>query len=352
MLTPKNELQMLFNKENTGTNELKSLIGFLYASNEFSNIEMDITLAEEDIIKLIGKPVYTLANNHYNDLDESSGSGSASGSSSGSSGSITSDLLDKLVAHIQLPVALFAYKSFCENRDISHEDSGRKVKIDEDNEKLPWEWMINRDDAAILRKAHRATDRLISFLEDNEDSISAWKNSDSQKSARECFIQNASEFNEVFPIDESRQFYLRILPFMKAVERNDIKPCFDVDEYNLIKEAIKDGDTSEYSDYIEIAKQAIAPLTMSMAIKRLALTLIPEGVIQYYVSGTETAKAQSIPKIELINNISKTFEKDGNRYLLRLQELISKNAAEEAGEDFEDQDIIPDNDEDNNYFRT
>ena len=52
---------MLFNKNENGQAELKELLGFLYAGDEFANIKTDIELAEETIIEYIGQPVYDRA---------------------------------------------------------------------------------------------------------------------------------------------------------------------------------------------------------------------------------------------------------------------------------------------------
>jgi len=138
---------MLFNKNSLGTAELKVRIGFLYASNEFDNIKTDIEIAEEEIIELIGQAVYDRANAHY-----------ISASYEKTTPSTAELLNDNLVHHIQLPVALFAYIEFSANRDVSHEDTGRKIKIDSLTEKIPWDWLLERDDASVLRKAHKTTD--------------------------------------------------------------------------------------------------------------------------------------------------------------------------------------------------
>lgn len=113
----------------------------------------------------------------------------------------------ELIRRFQLPIALNAYLSWSRNQDVSHEEDGRKVKIDKESESLPWQWMLDRDDAGIRDKAGKAVDRLIAFLDKNVESIVEWKESAQRKDMRSLFVSNAAEFDNVIPIDRSRYFF-------------------------------------------------------------------------------------------------------------------------------------------------
>ena len=54
----------------------------------------------------------------------------------------------ELVAAVRLPVACLALMRYAKLSSVSHESTGRKVKID-DNERSPYEWQIDRDDRAM-----------------------------------------------------------------------------------------------------------------------------------------------------------------------------------------------------------
>jgi len=336
---------MLFNKDGNGNEELKAVIGWVYKSNDFANIEMDIELAQEELIKIIGQNVFDIADNYYNDID-GSGSGSVSGSEP------TVELKIKLLQHIRLPNAILAYLAYADNADLSHEDAGRKVKINKDSESLPWEWMVDRDNASLLRKADKATDRLISFLEKNQDNILAWKNSTSQKLARASFIKSAEAFDKIFPIAQSRTFFLKILPFMNIIERQRIKAVLTSVDYAALKAADIAGTlTAAQLELTEKIQLAIAPLTMSLAVRRLSLQVIPEGVIQNYISEQLTTKAKSAAPLDLINSVARTLEDDGEKELRHIQEYLRKLNDSGSGS-FSAQAVMPANDEDNKYFRT
>ena len=330
---------MLFNRDNKGAEELKAHIGFYYKKNNFDNIKVDVILAEESITELVGQPVYDLVNDFYN--SPSSGSGSGGGT----------EILSELLEHMQLPIALLAYSTYSLNADISHEDNGRKLKINKEHESIPWQWQIDSDNAATIKKYNKTTDRLIAFLEKNEDEISEWKDSDSQKLARSMFVRNATMFNDNFPIDKSRAFYLRILPFMRIVEQREIKATLGLELFNELKTAIKeDSLTSDQKDLVLLINNAIAPLTMALAVKRLSIQLLPEGVIQNYTNG-ET-KARQVAPADLVSAMVTVFSNDGNIAQTYIQEYLRKQAADEAGEFYEPQEIQPLNSVENKYFTT
>ncbi len=303
---------ILFNKNSDGSAELKSLVGWLYKSIEFDNVRMDIELAQEEVANLIGADVLNRALVHYSGVEYEA--------------ETPTPLMifnDTLVHYIQLPVALLAYKSYSENADVSHEDSGRKVKIDSDNEKLPWEWMLDRDNAAILRKAYKTLDRLISFLENNVEAIDEWKNSEVRTLMNSLFISSTSKFDAIFPIDKSLRFFLKILPFVKEVERKQIRPILGAELFTSLKEKKAAGTLLEADeDLLEYVNNAIPFLTMSIATKRLSLQVIPEGVVQSFVSERQTSQAKSVPVLELVNQISKSLQTDGSAELRSLSNYL------------------------------
>lgn len=333
---------MLFNKNETGIDELKELTGFLYAYNNFSNISTDIQLAGEDIQKVIGKDVYAVALAHYKSEHYQQASPDVDPPVP------SYEVLTELVKCIQLPVAYYAIHSFSQNTDVSHEDSGRKVKIDADREKLPWEWMLEKDERAILRKAHRTTDRLLQFLENHREQIEVWKNSDQRKKIMEQFINSAEEFSMIYPIEESERFFITISPFIREVERKNILPVLGKTRYDELKAAMADTET-EFEDednLIPHIQTPIALLAMSIAVDRLALEVLPEGVFQNIVS--DTANAKQPAKMEAKRQLSKQLADLGRIELNYLQEYLRK--LDGAGE-YTGNDLLQGIDDENKFAR-
>lgn len=354
---------MLFNKSNIGQEELKELLGFLYASNNFANIKTDIALAEEDMIRLIGQEVYDYAEAHYisNDYMFSPAEGE-----DGSDAALL--LLDDLVHHIQLPVAYYAWYNFSQHLDVTHSEDGRKVILDKDNESMAWEWMLHRDDDATINKAHKTTDRLIAFLEKNEealliegegeeDDVYVWKGTESQIIARSLFINNAVDFDNIFPIDQSRRFFIKIIPFIKEVERKHILPVLGAELFDELKAAIGDGSMYDDTDTDYAANQALlalikvplAFLTLSLAVKRLSFIMMPNGIFQDFESGVQKAKQPVAADVK--RSIAKMLEDDGIKELENLQKEITKIYTEALGETYEPTDMTERMDPDELFFR-
>ena len=196
--------------------EFRACVPWLYATAKLDSFMLDIELATEDLIEVLGEKIYDRVLKAYNDGEQQ-------------------EFDVELIRRFQLPIALNAYLSWSRNQDVSHEEDGRKVKIDKESESLPWQWMLDRDDAGIRDKAGKAVDRLIAFLDKNVESIVEWKESDQRKDMRSLFVSNATEFDNVIPIDRSRYFFLRGLPFFRSVGRDMVK-YIGKERYDAIKD--------------------------------------------------------------------------------------------------------------------
>lgn len=328
---------MLFNKSNNGQAELKALLGFLHASNTFANIETDVLLAHEDMTELIGLPLMAKAQAHYNSEAYNTG------------GEVK--LLDDLVHYIQLPIAYYATHNYAAHSDVSHGDDGRKVVIDVENQKMAWEWMIARDDEATLNKAHKTTDRLITFLDANQDNIAEWKNSDAQKLARSLFINTAKQFNDIFPIDNSRRFFLKITPFIRESERKYLLPVLGKTRFDDIKAAIASGNFTDYDDMLMLIRVPLVYYALNLAVKRLAINILPNGIFQEYISDRLTMKAKLPAPTDVRKDVAQSFMADAQLELENLQQELSKLDAEAAAIDFVPEDPIKHIDPESPIFR-
>ncbi len=312
---------MLFNNNNNGSAEMKELLGFLYISNNFDNIKTDILLVEEDMAELIGQALMDKAQSHYD-------------STNYNSPDALYQLLNDIVHYIQLPVAYYAYHNFAAHTDISHGEDGRKVVIDPENQKMAWEWMINRDDNATLNKAHKTTDRLIAFLDKNIDKIPEWKDSDALKASRALFINDTKTFDSIFPIDNSRRFFLKIIPFIKETEQKHLLPVLGQTRFSDMKAAILSGKFTDKEAMLQLIRVPLAYFTISLAVKRLSVTLLPNGILQDYISDRMTMKASLPAPPDVRRTMSKNLYDDAVFELQNLQKEISQLDAIALGETY------------------
>lgn len=175
----------LFNKDNTGPAEIQKLTGIYHASNDYSVIETEIFDAMRTVSMLVGPAVMEKACEAYETGGDDTG----------------------LVEAVQLPVAILAVSRYSKNNLVSHEDSGSKVKTDE-NEKIPFEWMVDRDERAQRERYYRAMDALYAFLEKSE--LPEWMNSNEKNKAQTSVVKTIQEFERIYPVDGSYYVYFML----------------------------------------------------------------------------------------------------------------------------------------------
>ena len=172
---------MLFNKNNNGSEELHTITGLWYASAPFSTIKIELDSATDELKDTLGQQIIQKAEKAYMD-----------------------NMYNPLIDTIRLPIACLAIMRHATLSGVSHEATGRKVKMD-DNEKMPFEWMIDRDDLAMRERFYRAMDSLYRYLEENETEL--WKASPKYLSVKDSIIKNITEFEAVYPLERSYYTY-------------------------------------------------------------------------------------------------------------------------------------------------
>lgn len=258
---------MIFNKNKNGAQELRELTGNYYANNKFDKISGEIELATEELSSLIGDEAMKLAEKYYTEPDK--------------------DADAELVRKVQRPVAILATLRMYRKNDLSHEDDGRKFKMATDNsEKLPWEWQLDRDDALHLEEYYRAVDILIRYL--NKKELKEWTDTSLYKLSQTLIIRNGEAFDGYFPIERSERMYLMLVPFIREAQMLTVKRAYGSEWEELLKEK----ESSETDAHFAACK-AVALLAMSMALRRLSLSAIPNGVIRKFM--TENGMGESEP---------------------------------------------------------
>ena len=305
---------MIFNLNNQGAAELRRMTGNYYVGNDFSAIEMDILDATDELIQVIGQTVYDKAEKAY--LEGSGGDD------------------NRLVILVQRPIAMLATLRFFQRNDVSHEDSGRKVKLSSDGtDKIPWEWQLDRDDSIHLQAYYSAVERLIRWLNETKDAD--WLASDSCKNAAGLLIRSGREFDRYFPIAQSERMYILLLPFLREVQIATVAPSFGVGFPELL--------TSEESDLRYAAAKSLALLAMSVAMRRLPLQLIPYSVVQGYHAANGMADSQPASLADA-QRMAAMLEADASDWLERMKQLRDGSAGEDIS-------LLPANSRSNKYMR-
>lgn len=313
--------------------EIKKLSGAQFAHNDFTKIETDVHLATEALSEIVGQAVIDKAQGIYDLLKADS-----------SDVSVSAD--DKVfLQHVQLPIAINAAYEYNRSNLVTHGDTGRKALLDKNNESMAWEWMIDRDDYAANIKYQRTIDRLIKYL--TNKNIAEWISSDQYQQSLSLFIPTASLFSQYFNIDRSEKFFFLILPLIKEIQLQVIKPAIGL-LYEPLITAMQDKSlTPDQEELLSYIRSALPLLTMAKAVKRHSVQVMPEGVVQGYKSFTQGLNANNIATQPAIEWFSQHLERDAQQYFDNIKRYIHRLSPEAV-----DYRLLPDNDPKKKYART
>lgn len=293
------------------------MTGNYFANNEFGKIAGEIEMASEELAELIGEEVYKEAEALYVKMD-------------------ASDKEKELVKRVQRPIAIMATLRMYQKNDLSHEDDGRKFKIDAESEKLPWEWQLDRDDARHLEDYHKAVDVLIRYL--NKNDIKLWKEGKTYLESQKLLIRNGQEFDTYFPIEKSERTYLMLVPYIKEVQMLHTKKAYGAEKWGELLAA--NGETKADEHYA--ACKATALMAMSLAMTRMQLRAIPAGVVRSYVA-ENGAMASAPANMQDIKMLAEWMRDDALGWLDEMKQ------ARDGGQRMYD--MLPENDKRNKFMR-
>ena len=314
---------MIFNKDNKGTQELRHLTGNYYANNDFHKIYSDIRTASYYLTKVVGEDVYSRAVEAYMNNEES-------GTDEGQIADVA-----KFIELVQRPIAIMATLQMYRKNDVSHEDSGRKVTVSSDGtDKIPWEWQLDRDDAIHMEEYYQAVEQLIDYL--NKTELKEWMESEQKKLADTLIIRSGREFDKYFPIQSSERMYLLLVGFIREVQIRYIRPAYGAEKWG---ELLKDRSTPE-NEVRFAACKATALLSMSLAMLRMPLQLIPGGVVRNYMS--ENGMRESLPaSIDDVKRLASWLEQDAKDWITQMKDLRDGHTGDIS--------LLPENDRHNKF---
>lgn len=289
-----------------GSSELKDLLGFIDADIKIQNIVPDLITATNDIIDLIGKPVYDKVVELYNE------------------GSFD-DETNPIIYSVRYPIAVNAYRLFTPSNDLAHTNNGRKMRQD-DGEKQAFEWMLDRDNAALEKRYYRALDDLIKFLDncDNEELQELWKTSDAYKKTHDLFIRTVAEFDSFFPIN-SRLLLIKLAPGISDCEQYEIRSRVGAEKLKALKQALKENTPITEAldlELIRLIRKASVAYSMAWSMMRFSVQLYPEGVLQHVTSDRATTKGAKPTLKSETEAARQAFKDDFDRAAKEIEELL------------------------------
>lgn len=246
---------MLFDKVQNGSEELNSLTGQWFASTPFYLIRTEIDFAAQELGSIVGSEVVDAAEEAY-------------------LAGADPDFVDA----VRLPVAFRAIARYAQLSGVSHEGTGRKVKMD-DNEKMPFEWMIDRDDRAMLDRYYRALDSLFRFLEKKQ--TASWLSSPVRDLVGRCIVRNLNEFERFYPVDGSQYAWHLFVPLVVDAQENVVEPFVGAEIWERILSADGSDDVTALRLRSRAALLAVL-IALVTAARRWSLDILPLSVARRF----------------------------------------------------------------------
>lgn len=299
-------MNLLFNKTSAGSSELKLLLGFIDADLKIQGLIPDLNTATNDIIDLVGDEVYKKAVECYN------------------SGTIADSNQDFVYA-IRYPIAVNAYRLFSVSNDVAHTNNGRKMRNDE-NQKQAFEWMLDRDDAALERRYYRAVDDLIKFLDRSKVEAESpttlytiWTSSNAFKATHDLFIRTVADFDRYFTIN-SRLLLIKLAPAIFDCEEYEIKPRVGMAKLTALKQALKENtNITDANDLalIRLIQKASVSYALAWSMTRLSIRLYPEGVMKMFKEKNQTINNNETQEARI------AFQADFDRVIIDIEKALT-----------------------------
>lgn len=299
----------LFNRSYDGARELENLTGQWYASSPFRLIATEIEFATGEVAGLVGEAVVREAADCYLNEPES-----------------------ELLTAVRRPVAFLALMRYAALSSVSHESTGRKVKVD-DNEKSPYEWQIDRDDRAMRERYYRSLDALYTYLEKSGNEN--WLASGKKKRVGESIVKSIEDFEAIYPIDGSYYVYYMLQSLVVERQRAVVGPFAGAKWA-----AIAGGSADER--VLALAKRAAVLSAVIVAGTRWSLEVFPLEIARRFsptYQGNKSNKSAAMNEIDWYIGNLKEEVKDA---LSDLAALIDDDKA--------DPKLLPQNARRNKFF--
>lgn len=284
----------------TTSKQLRELTGSFYANNDFSKIQAIVDGVEHELLATVG----------IDSFDNLTG--------------------DTLLA-AQQAIAFMATMRFYRLNDISHENAGRKVKIDKENEARPFEWQLARDDRAHLEEYYRALDRLLDLLQDDEN----FKATKTWQRQQQLIIKDADSLNYLTGLDPSPWLYLRLVPYMSESQH------FVEKAYGAPLIGVIGNDELEHAAQMAVALGAIALMG-----RRTSLQTLPYGLMKLFESDGG-GNRQEAAALERLDDYLKHLSKQQHYWMNEMK--ILRDQASETEQPTHLQ--MPENDPHNKFMR-
>ena len=307
---------MLFDKNNNGSRELYELTGTFQASTDFRSIRSELTSAAAEVEGLVGSAVMTAAQAAYDESDPS-------------------EEQQRLYDTVRLPIAYLAIAMHAKLSGLSHGETGRKMKVDE-NEKIPFEWQIERDDREMRERYFRALDALIRYLD--REGLEAWKDSELYRMRKGCVVGCLSDCERIYPVEHSDYTFAVMLPLFLEVQDGRLTDIIGADRVAALLR--RDADVEKLRP---AALRLVVLSALHTAVTRWSLDVFPLAITRRFAPSYQGGVSRTAATTAEIDWALKKLELQVRDAEVLLQTAVSGNP-------YDGMRLLPENDPSNKYF--
>lgn len=291
----------------SASEDIRTLTGITDADYNYDALKPYIEIATDELIKIISIEVYNAIKSFQENSEH-----------------------QELVSKAKRSIAFKTLMSLAPLKDLAFSNQGRFMRSDE-HMKSPFEWQVQRHDQYLESTYYKSLDLLIEALDAenptiDQDKSTKWKDTEVYKNSFDILFRTTEEFNQYFTI-ESRYLLMKLAPGLRKIQAEHVVPIMTKELYNQYIEALKNGDEIENPQILNLMKEACAYLSLAWAIPRMSAVLFPHGVIQnYIVTSGSISNGKQFPQKNEIGVVTLLFKEDGNKALMRLEELLAPKA--------------------------
>lgn len=214
--------------------------------------------------------------------------------------------ITKLLPYVQCALAKFSLYIASPFLDLKVTDSGFAV-VQNTNLAPASTDRVKRFTDATLKAGYDNIETLLRFLEKYKANYPSWVAGKGYTLATRYFINSAEEFNKHVNIDNSRLKFRQLMTTMEDVEILQVEPVISTELADVIRNSVRDGDTSENNLKILLyLRKAIANLT-------------------YYQAGISPDKMPAGSNVSVELAKLENYQRMGNHYMAEVKKVIDAN---------------------------
>ncbi|MBE7688454.1 hypothetical protein F6A46_09420 [Tenacibaculum finnmarkense genomovar ulcerans] len=220
-------------------------------------------------------------------------------------------------------VANFGYYLYLPIGAVQASDAGFFV-VDSENTKQASDKQFKELQRSFKKSGHEALDDLLDYMEQSADKFLDWFNSDYYTVYKELLVNKTSIFNKWYYIFNSRQTFVAMMPTIRIVEDQFIKPVIGSELLDDLKSNQTIQERKEVKEYLQ---QAIVAFTVMKTVDNGMFILDARGMhMKFDVLPYEKSVTNVNLKVnDFLVRTKRNKKVAGEEYLKIAKEIILKN---------------------------